>query len=178
MQVSFPLPRSVPYYHSLISLELTTFLHDFMSLIAVVDTILQPLVFRICVKLLSFGCRSRFQCKREMQCVHHLQRCDGSRDCWDGSDEAQCGNTTSTCGEPFKHACHDSSLCLEPEQVCDGNRDCPLADDETVPRSGISVMLALGVDCNWMSFCCRCLTTALSTCACQAGTLAVISLPP
>ena len=34
--------------------------------------------------------KGEFQCKREFECIPIGKRCDGSKDCWDNTDEEDC----------------------------------------------------------------------------------------
>lgn len=44
---------------------------------------------------------SEFRCPNEEKCILKSAVCDGSRDCWDGTDEDNCERTTET------HVHHD-----------------------------------------------------------------------
>jgi len=73
-----------------------------------------------------------FICDRSMRCIPHYWRCDGHKDCWDRTDEANCTNVT--CPHPGMHRCRvRTGLCTKSAWLCDGVSDCgpdDLSDEE------------------------------------------------
>ncbi|RWS26109.1 atrial natriuretic peptide-converting enzyme-like protein, partial [Leptotrombidium deliense] len=67
-----------------------------------------------------------FQCDRK--CVPLSWRCDGDRDCLDGSDEHNCHYRPS-CG-PDRYKCADGFGCIPKRWVCDGKAECRDGSDE------------------------------------------------
>ncbi|ESO96765.1 hypothetical protein LOTGIDRAFT_51280, partial [Lottia gigantea] len=66
-----------------------------------------------------------FTCKDE-SCINILWKCDGERDCLDGSDE----DHNVPC-ETFQCQKSENKPCLKEEQLrCDGEIDCPNGEDE------------------------------------------------
>ncbi|UYV78295.1 LRP5L [Cordylochernes scorpioides] len=66
-----------------------------------------------------------FRCHSGIQCISKTRVCDDTRDCNDGSDEAQdckrdCGEDELNCGD----------RCLPKSQICDGTKDCSSGLDE------------------------------------------------
>ncbi|KAH9364316.1 hypothetical protein HPB48_021572 [Haemaphysalis longicornis] len=67
----------------------------------------------------------QFQCLTSDACIPKEWRCDGDRDCSDGSDENNC---TAPCTER-QFLCGDG-FCVGRRYICDGNRDCADGSDE------------------------------------------------
>ena len=66
-----------------------------------------------------------FQCVDSEQCLPIASKCDGHKDCMDGSDERGC---SCTCSEQF--SCLTICQCLDVARVCDGVPDCIDQTDE------------------------------------------------
>ncbi|XP_074090068.1 transmembrane protease serine 7 [Macrotis lagotis] len=64
---------------------------------------------------------THFRCSTGL-CVPQTQRCDGSNDCFDESDELYCGM--------LRPACNVSAFKSQAPLVCDGFRDCEDGQDE------------------------------------------------
>ncbi|KAL5005791.1 hypothetical protein ScPMuIL_016949 [Solemya velum] len=78
------------------------------------------------------NCQSKFQmeCKSDSKCIPLWWKCDGHKDCRDGSDEPD-DCSEYECQWPGMFRCKDnSSMCLSPIKVCDGNSDCLNGSDE------------------------------------------------
>ena len=54
-------------------------------------------------------------------------RCDGSKDCKDASDEANCPVRVPACQYPSR-LCDKKTKCIGVNQLCNGEKDCTFPD--------------------------------------------------
>nr|XP_032807603.1 low-density lipoprotein receptor-related protein 2-like isoform X3 [Petromyzon marinus] len=71
-----------------------------------------------------------FRCD-DGRCVSAAWRCDGDRDCRDGSDERGCPAPAFACPAERQWACPGQRVCVAHERLCDGKEDCPDGADES-----------------------------------------------
>ena len=86
-----------------------------------------------------------FECKNGKTCILDRHRCDGSKDCDDGSDEAGCPKVSKD-GVPDENFRCPSNLytcankeCVVPNARCDGTKHCTDGSDEKGCRKGKKV---------------------------------------
>ncbi|XP_034610686.1 sortilin-related receptor isoform X2 [Trachemys scripta elegans] len=73
--------------------------------------------------------RFEFECQQLRKCIPNWKRCDGLRDCQDGTDEMNCP-THSTLSCPNGYKCEDGEACIMTTERCDGFLDCSDSSDE------------------------------------------------
>lgn len=72
-------------------------------------------------------CELSIKCESVEQCYMPSQRCDGYRDCYDGSDESEC--PVECLWLENKHQCRNGR-CIDAKLWCDGTDDCGDFSDE------------------------------------------------
>ncbi|XP_032658219.1 sortilin-related receptor isoform X2 [Chelonoidis abingdonii] len=78
---------------------------------------------------LSRCSRFEFECQQLRKCIPNWKRCDGLRDCQDGTDEMNCP-THSSLSCPNGYKCKDEEACIMTTERCDGFLDCSDSSDE------------------------------------------------
>ncbi|KII70637.1 Low-density lipoprotein receptor-related protein 4 [Thelohanellus kitauei] len=68
------------------------------------------------------------RCQDGEGCYGESHKCDGFKDCSDGSDENNCPGTPRCIGNEFFKCGYSSKICLS--KLCNGFRDCEDGSDE------------------------------------------------
>lgn len=70
----------------------------------------------------------QFMCDNK-ECVEKGDKCDGVKQCSDGSDEGEICTCVDTKGTVL-FQCDTRNTCVFLSQQCDGHKDCPGGEDE------------------------------------------------
>ena len=69
---------------------------------------------------------TKFMCQNGEKCIENQRRCNGYKDCSDGSDEVNCVKKCAV--NEFK--CYNGEKCIDGSWTCDGEKDCWDGSDE------------------------------------------------